>query len=123
MNRKGIILMEAIITTVIMAIGLTVIMQSLLSSYRSVSLQKEYAQALMIVENHLSKFLFDAKEAAPEDLNQSSSRFQYQGKVAISDSYLKKVFVSVKWPSGHNQRQLQVASLAYSSKDKISDEP
>jgi len=113
MNRKGIILVEAIIAVVIMAISLTVIMQSLLGSYRSVTLQKDYTQALLMVENRLAKYWFNGQDVDETGASKSLSKFTYQSTIAERDMSLKTAALTIQWPVGNGQRKLSVSSLVY----------
>ena len=53
-NKKGSFLIEALLTIVIMSIGLTFIIQSFLSSFRASAQVADYAIATILLENKIS---------------------------------------------------------------------
>jgi hypothetical protein len=93
-------------------------MQSFLSSYRSVTLQKDYTHALILIENHLSQIFFDPQTAQNNDRSQSPKKFQYQGSKSSFEKGLDKVLLDVQWPSGQKRRQVSVAILTYEQKNE-----
>jgi Tfp pilus assembly protein PilE len=118
MNRKGMILVEAIISVVIISISLTLIMQSFLSSYRSVVFQKDYTQALIGIENQLSKIFFDPQSVSKEDRSESFKKFEYRRSASKSMEGMDKIVLDVHWPSGRSQRHISVATFIYDENNK-----
>src|SRR5690242_10960757 len=96
-NRKGFILIEVIAATVIIAVSLTLIMQSFVSNTRAVALQKDYTQALIILENHLSRLLYTGADVASGNNDEDHSRFEYKHTLTPTDEeHLKTALLTVK---------------------------
>jgi type II secretory pathway pseudopilin PulG len=113
MNRKGMLLIEAIISVVIISISLTLIMQSFLGSYRSVSLQKDYTLALLFLQNQLASISFD-----PETVHETASKsplegLEYRGSLVQVKDRLKKAQLNVQWPRGNKIRKISVDTYVY----------
>ncbi|MBF0490282.1 MAG: hypothetical protein HQL15_06630 [Candidatus Omnitrophica bacterium] len=118
MNHRGVILIEAIMAVVMMTIGVTILTQSLLSSYRSIYLQKSYTQALFLVESHLSKILSDGQDFPESPSDRESLKFQYKEELKESGPSLKTADLTVQWPSGPKERQISVTTFVYDASQK-----
>jgi len=111
MNRKGTILIEAIVSTVIIAISLTLIMESLLSAYRALNLQKDYTLALITMDNGLSRLLFDSSSSNVFD--QTQERFKSEHATSNLNEGLSKENLTVQWMSGNKNRQISASTYIY----------
>jgi type II secretory pathway pseudopilin PulG len=116
-SRKAFILIEVIAATVIIAVSLTLIMQSFVSNTRAVALQKDYTQAIIILENHLSRLLYTGADVAMSNNNdEEHGRFDYKHVLSPTDEeHIKTALLTVKWPSGKKQRSLSVTTLLFNA--------
>jgi type II secretion system protein I len=111
---KGFMLIEVIAATAIIAVSLTLIMQSFISSTRAVALQKDYTQAIFMLENHLSRMLYTGADIPEKNSEEQKSKFEYKHTLAKTDEeFLKTVVLTVKWPSGKKERDLSVTTWLF----------
>ncbi len=126
--NKGSLLIEALLAVVIIAISLTLIIESLASSYRAVILTKDYSQALILLENQLS--LLAQKGFIEDSINESDSypepfsKYRYDLKTSLSQKAdnsfsqedlggINKVDLSVSWSTGRKANKVSLLTYLF----------
>jgi type II secretory pathway pseudopilin PulG len=116
-TNKGSILIEALAAVAIVGVSLALIMESFAGNFRATVLDQEYTKALVLLENRLDRaFQQNIKEvaAADEPCPAPLDRFHYHAKLESLDSpdagNLKRLEVTVSWPSGKKDRELSVVT-------------
>lgn len=114
-NKKGSLLVEALLTIVIMAVGLTFIMQSFLSGFRASAQVEDYSLASVLLEDKMNDLLqvgFIASGVEEEgNFPPPYEDFKYR---LTSDNIpeggregaINRVALEVSWPSGKKGRSL-----------------
>ncbi len=117
-NDRGSILVEALAAVAIIAVSLTLIMQSFASTLRASVLHQDYIKALVLLQNRLeATSLKDMSDLGIVDkpCPEPFGRFHY--KTAIKDvngqplyQGLKQIDIAVDWPSGPRQREVKLST-------------
>lgn len=118
-NKRGSLLVEALVTLVIMAVGLTVIIQSFLSSFRASTQVEGYSLACILLEDKMNDLLqigFIAGDAQEEgSFPEPYENFRYRIKTenireGDQEGLLNRVNLEVLWASGKRNRSVQVVT-------------
>ena len=121
----GSVLLEALLSVVIMAVGLTAVMQSLTMSYKAALINKDYLQAILLAENHLA--LVVSGKGADEGLNsddipEADARFEYEQSEKPANLSTEKLLsefnLNVAWTTSHQKNQLPVTTLLFTPPDE-----
>ena len=121
-SQKGSLLLEAMLATVIMAVSLTVIIQSLSSSYRASVYSVEYTTACMLLENSMFSVIKDGYiKAADEQEGEFPSpfdKFRYRivaGEAAdrLTPPLFTEVAARVSWTSGLKKNSVAVTTYYF----------
>ena len=126
-NRKGALLIEALLIISILAVSLTVIIQSFLSSYRASVYTKEYSLAALLLENKMSELL--QKRFIKSTLNEENyfaspyEKFRYhletkalgQGAPGIS---LNEAKLSILWQEGRRSNAINLTTYLLNEPDE-----
>ena len=124
-DKNGSVLLEALLSVVIMAVGLTAVMQSLTTSYKAALINKDYLQAIMLVENHLALVISGKDPEAvfnKHDDPEADERFEYEQtekpEAFSTDKSLREIDLNVSWTTGHQKNQLLVTTLLFIPPDE-----
>ncbi len=126
-NSKGVLLIEVLLTVTILAVGLTVIINSFLSSFRASVYSKDYALAANLLENKLHTLKQDGFIDSDFDnegiFAPPFEKFRYHVKaqpVQSNDleSNLNEVTLSVIWASGHKDNKIAVTTYLFNLPDE-----
>lgn len=118
MNRRGFILLEAILTVVIVSICLTFLVQSLLTNFRTGVRFQEMTRSLLAMENRLG-FLYATKAsedmlgAYPQAMEEPFAKFTVSAQSENVNDHLKRVGFIINWPQGQAHGHLDVATIVY----------
>jgi type II secretory pathway pseudopilin PulG len=116
--RDGFMLLEAILSIVIVSIGLTFIAQSLLTNFRTGVRFQEMTRSLMVMENRLG-LLFatnaseDLIDPSAQPLDKPYEKFTVSARTDTINDHLKKVGLKLNWPAGQAQSHLDVTTIIY----------
>lgn len=117
-NDRGSILVEALAAVAIIAVSLTLIMQSFASTLRASVLHQDYIKALVLLQNRLEAVsLKDMSDLGIPDKPCPSPFGRFHYKTAIKDMNgqplyqgLKQIDIAVEWPSGPRQREVKLST-------------
>ena len=130
-GNKGSILIEALAAVAIIAVSLTLIMQSFIGNFRSVVLHQDYAKALTLLENRLDQsFVIKASDFVNnQHCPKPMERFYCKGSITdLNDANtqgLKRLDLAITWPSGKRNKEviattfLQTGSVKQETKSVI----
>ena len=122
-KKRGIILAEALLTIIILSIGLVAIIQSYLSSYRASILTKDYVLATMLLQNKMYEIMqlssIKAEEKEDGDFPEPFERFHYSLEShAVTDrEFLKDInqlTLKVSWTAGRKKNNIETATFLLS---------
>lgn len=109
-------------TVTILAVGLTVIINSFLSSFRAMTYSKDYAVAVNLLENKMCALKQDGFIEANLDENgvfsQPFEKFRYHletrsAKSNDEPSSLNEVALSVEWVSGRKKNNILLTTYLF----------
>lgn len=118
-NKKGSLLVEALLTIVIMSVGLTFIIQSFLSSFRASAQVEDYASASVLLENKMNdlmQFGFIAGDTDEEGVfPEPYEKFRYHLKTenikdVDQEGLLNRISLEVLWSSGKKKRAVALTT-------------
>ena len=120
-NKRGAILLEALLAVTILAVALTAIMQCMLSGLRAAVVSAEYLRAASLLDSVMTEqFLTKPDSLASRDdveAKEPYERYKYSVRVSdendplFQDLKLKRLETSVVWPAGKGKRTLSAALL------------
>ena len=122
---RGSVLIEAIAAVVIMAVSLSLILQSFSANYRATVMDQDYSKALILLENRLSGILADPthlpKIIPDEHCPLPFERFDYKMSMTkLTEPQFKGIqllSLAVIWPAGKNGHSIDCSTFFYSSAD------
>lgn len=115
--QRGAILLEALVAVVVLTIGLTAVLQAMMSHYRGAVLAQEYYQASQALGDSLAASMISASgtDKAPDgSCLEESERYECSitSKDTIPSPEPEVVFdqaqVRLEWPSGQGKRAIEV---------------
>ena len=119
-KNKGAFLIEVLLSVMILAAGLTIIIQALLSSLRASTYVKDYSLALILTENKMHELLQEGLIRAPlreeKQFEVPFERFSYQletEKKQGEKDFLNKVFLKCFWKAGHRTKEITLSTYLY----------
>ncbi len=116
-TRRGSVLAEALVAVVLMAVGMTALMQALMNSAHVVNEAQDYGRAWLLINEKLQEKIFidksnvadQHKAVAPFD------RFEYNVglKTLVQQPWtgLKQLDIAVVWTDGKNDRRVGLTTL------------
>ncbi|VAW18010.1 hypothetical protein MNBD_BACTEROID05-138 [hydrothermal vent metagenome] len=115
-KQKGSILLEALLSVVVLSVGITVIIQAMTSSLRSTSYNGQYSQAMILLENQLFDLMQGTTSLESFDQMQRMSGFvtNYRYELAEKDigesfdNVLSQVKADISWKSGQKNNQINI---------------
>jgi len=118
-SKDGSILLEALLSTVILAVSLTLIIQSMIASYRATVYVAQYTKAIFYIENKLSELRLKGTIGAGVDLKGEFSDQKYQYDLttshsgALSAPNLSEINLAVAWQSGKRKNNIEVKTYLF----------
>ncbi len=121
-NKRGSLLIESLLSTVILSVSLTLIIQSLTSSLRSVVYSAEYTNAVMLLENKMFEIVkqgFIQKDLRQEEqLPEPNERYKISletGNAASGNipSSMNEVKLSIAWNSGRRTNNISLVTYLF----------
>ena len=114
LSKRGMLLLEAIMAIVILIVSVSVIIESLVSGLRTTVITSDYAQALVLMDNLMTKIMCQrtADSLAPEaDFAPPNAQFHYVLKnYKVSDQPLEnslhEIELSISWQSGQKKQKI-----------------
>jgi len=125
-TNRGSILIEALAAVAIIAVSLTLIMESFAGNFRATVLHQEYTKALVLLQNRLDQaFVMEIKDVVKsgEPEPHPLERFRYQSKLKDLDEAnkgLKRLDMTVSWASGPKTRA--VSATTYLKTEDVKQE-
>lgn len=128
-SASGITLVEVLLTVVIMAVSLTLIIQSLAASMRAVVFTGDYSRAVLVAENAMFEALKERFISTGYSLQGEETvydkEFEYELEAAppetlpFSDSLLNEITLKVAWPSGQRQKTISIATFFFTPPENV----
>ena len=121
-NKRGSLLMESLLSIVILSVSLTLIIQSLTSSLRSVVYSAEYTNAVMLLENKMFEIIkqgFIQKDLRQEEqLSEPNERYKIlleTGNVVSGNlpSSMNEIKLSIVWNSGRRTNNISLVTYLF----------
>lgn len=118
-NKRGSLLVEALLTISILSIGLTVIIRSLVSSLRATAYSADYSLAVILLENEMSdlrqkgfiKDSVDMEDIFPEPYEKFFYRLETKKAAGeFTSGSLNEVKLTVFWRSGPKERSISAVT-------------
>lgn len=122
LNKKGTLLVEALLAVTILGVGLTVIIHAFLSSFRALSYSKDYSLATILLENKMYALL--ERGFIEEDLNEDTTfpppyeKFRYHLetrnlKEKSEAGKINEVRLEIQWASGKKRNVIPVTTYLF----------
>lgn len=121
MNRVGYILIETLITVVVLAVGLTLVLNALGSEIHALRISKNYTHASLLLEKKVVEIekkgeidiVNEWREGRTSGVFEGDyEKFQWIAEIAIvSNTNLVQVTVTVKWKEVLGERELSALTF------------
>ncbi len=119
-NARGSLLIESLVAIMILSVSLTIIVQSLLGSFRAMALNASYSTAGLMLDSQMElllakDFLEGHLSSGADVFSDPDQRFRYteEEKKIIQDKTtgtLKEVKLSINWQNGRKTNTLSVTT-------------
>lgn len=117
-NNKGYLLLEAVVSIAVIAIGLAIILRSFTSSLRASKISQEYLVASSILEDKMWALEEEARrEAGLEEFETTelvpNTKYTLETsvkRISESDS-LNEVKAAILWQSGNRNEKIEIATF------------
>ena len=123
LSQDGFFLVEVLLVIVILSVSLTLIVQSLLANLRVIKYNKEFSQAITLIENKMNDVLSaDALGILlKDDFSQSEDKsYEYDVKEEVIDgddkTFLKEIKVGISWKQGVRTHGLSLVTYSFVDK-------
>lgn len=122
---RGALLVEALLAVMILSIGLTVIIRSLMTSLRATSYTADYSMAVFLLEDKINGLMqngfIEDGHSEEENLEAPFEKFVYRIeahniKDADKPGNLNQVELSLSWPSGRKMRKIFLTTYLLNQK-------
>jgi hypothetical protein len=116
-DMKGSVLLESLLATVILSFGLTFVIGSFLGSFRVLQDNRDYLDAVFLLENeihHIKQNLPRATAADRSDHSSQSGPFRYQLQMtdAGAGGTLHEAVATVAW-TGRGHKRISAATYVF----------
>lgn len=118
--HRGAFLLEAILATVILAVSISVIIESLVSGLRATQLTGHYSKALLLADHMLSGILAarSAGAAGPQEDQFPEPNEEYGYGLKAEDAAaqaegLKEVELTVSWTAGRKKQDVSIVTWLF----------
>ncbi|MFA5059228.1 MAG: hypothetical protein WC676_01190 [Candidatus Omnitrophota bacterium] len=126
-RRRGSFLLEALLAVSILSVSLTLVIQSLLSTFRATVYSKDYSVAQILLDNKIQEFKqkgivennWDEDGRFPEPYEKYS--YHIESTSAADGEKLKtvsEVIFNIFWVSGKNQKNITVSTYFFNTLDE-----
>ena len=121
----GVVLLEAVVSVVILAVSMTVLIESLTAAYKATVINATYIQALNLLENQMSLLTrtpFLESELSPSRrFPPPNDNFEYTEEAAQSpldpSGQLQDLKISLKWKTGSKENKISMTTSLLKSPD------
>lgn len=123
-SRNASILIESLLSVVILSVSITLIIQSMTTSLRMVSLGPHYTKAFLLAENELSDILMNRKDVSQIDgegsFPEPNAQYQYSVNFEEVDEFenLDNINITVQWQMAQNDRSLILETFVLKQNEK-----
>lgn len=119
--RKGSLLIEALLSVVVLSVGITMIIQAMTSSLRAATYSTEYTKALILLENKMFELIQkgiiqtgkNEKESFPAPYEKYESNLITKKASAENASELNEVLLEILWRSGRKNNRIQLTTYLF----------
>lgn len=118
-SRHGAILLEVLLAIVILALGLTGILQAMMTQTRAASVALDYFQAANALDGALAQKFLESEPQVFVEEKTSCASFDKQAQCIVQETgemlssfpemTIKRIEGEIAWPSGKNSRSLTAA--------------
>ena len=123
LTQKGFFLVEVLLVIVILSVSLTLIVQSLLANLRVIKYNKEFSQAMGLIENKMNEVLSAEILGAllKDDFSQSEDK-NHKYKIEENqidedgETFLKEIKVKIFWKQGMRTQGLSLETYSFTDK-------
>ena len=130
-HNRGMLLLEAIMAVVILAISISVIIESLVSGLRATTLTTHYSRALLLADHMMTELLSQRSGEAlapsagifPSPDEQYQYELKTQKLLSAPSNGLTQVELTVLWKSGQKQQDLSVVTWLFKPPTKENPAP
>ena len=111
----GQVMLEVIAAVAVVSVSLTVILSSLVGSYKAAVLAQEYIRALFLLEDRVGSVFLSADPGSEAPCSARSNAYLCKSEVTShstgSDSELREANLSVSWDAGKRTRKVTAATF------------
>ena len=124
---EGSTIIEAMIAVAILGCAMAVVMPSYISAMSAAQVQKQYARALILLENEFASRIYQGfvEAGLNERRQQTVDDITYEvrsGAEQVPGRGIDLLTVNVKWPAaGRQARNIEVATYLFDVKEKKGD--
>ena len=129
LKKGGFFLIEILLVIVILSVSLTLIVQSLLSNLQVIKYNKEFSQAIIFLDNAMSKAGIEDSLGAEVDnsfLNSKEDFYQHDIEETVVDgneeSFLKTIEMDISWNSGKRNNRIAASTYSFVNKKNEKNE-
>ncbi|MCA9400308.1 MAG: hypothetical protein KC713_01675 [Candidatus Omnitrophica bacterium] len=120
-QKSGSILLETLLSVVILSTSLTVIIQSLMSSARSIKAGHEYSQALLVLENEMAdtirRIQFQEDMVRTKKINEGEMKFAVEREegfyASLESEQLNQHDLTLEWKTGKRNNRIMLSTLIF----------
>lgn len=123
LNKSGSLLIEVLLSVVILSTALTLVIQSMTASLRSIQYGAGYTTALILLDNQMCEWL--RKETIRsgtreiKDLAESGTMYRYTAQAEpldpAVDQGIERVEAAIEWRSGKKDNQIFVTTFLFTA--------
>ena len=125
-KTTGAVLIEAVVSVVILAVSVTVLIESLAAAYKATVINAQYAQALILLENQMSLMtrtpFLERDITSPRRFPPPHDVYEVTEEVANSEldpsSQMQEVRLSLKWKTGRRENNITVVTCLLNPPDE-----
>ena len=126
LNKKGSLIVEALLTISILAVGLTFVIRSYVSSLRAAAYTADYTMAVFLLENkmHDIRLTGDINSGAVQEENFPAPFEKYSYRLQANDAAgsgepnsLKEIVLAVMWASGLKSNSVSLTTYLYNPEE------
>lgn len=120
---RGSILTEAVLTVVILSIGLTLIIQSMASALRAMAAAEDYSAAVMMLESQMFPYTAGLTAASTQEGKERFLQKDFTFKISSSpaDGFgedLRQLHAQISWGRQGRARTLKLSTYLWGSSDE-----
>ena len=132
-NRKGLVLLEVLLSVVILSVSLSLIIQSMTAALKATRAMEDYTIALFLAENKLNEFALmkqgSVDAAQEQEFSPPFEKYQYLLKIERvqpiviapelepSVDKINEVSLEVSWHSGQAEKKVDLVTYVFDKKE------